>query len=1112
MPASVQFITGRAGSGKTHAVKAALKERMREGRRAVLIVPEQFTFETERALCAELNGLIGVQVLSFARLSERILGGAERPFLSVQGRRMVVRRMAYQHRDELIAYGAVARRAGFAGRMDALLAQCKRFLITPDMLREAADNLEEHTPLYAKLSDIATLYAAVEEYLAGRYMDSEDAINALTDALPRSFLHGADVYIDGFDSPTAQFYKLLEALMLVCKTLTVTVCMDPDEDARDAALFAPERRAYERLDAMAWELGCMPKTHSLSSVPPPPGKHPALVRLEQELYAYPPRPYQGRQDAVTLTGAADRAAEVEALADSVVALARTGVRYRDMAVIASDMPAYASAVRRAFLKRGIPLFMDARRSMQGHPLVELLLCAGRVAAGGINRTELLRIAKTGLAGVAAPDAEEFENYCLRRGLLYGKSFETPFPEGEEGAERARAKLLPPLLTLRERFAGSAQNMTQALYDYLVELNVERRLLEEVQALRDAGRFALMEEHAQVWDILLELFGQMHAILGDSAMSKKEYLEVLSEALAAYQVGVIPATADQVLFGDLNRTRSRAVHALFLLGCNEGLLPAARMDEGIIDDAELGKLSDMGLAPWGSTQYRAEEERLSIYRALCCANERLWVGFAYADGTRELVPSTLVDRLREIFPDLKEQPALLDGALPQTPQSGFAQLSRGRERANEPLYAALRAYYETEAFYGARLRQADGFAQEPAAPVSLGAPLARALYGRRYFGTVSRLETYRSCPFKHFAQYGLKAQPRREFREKRADIGSFSHTALERFVRAAQERGLDWAAITREQCDALLDELLPDCLHSYQDGLLCATARARALSVFWQEAVRETAWALCAGLAKGDFRPVGAELRFGPGEALPAVELGGGTAALSGVIDRVDAATLPDGSKLIRVVDYKTGSLDFKFDKLRDGLSLQLPLYLCAAASHMEGAPAGLFYQPVRDPLAEDADAIADEADAPEEGAEAGDAAASPALKLRGVLIDEEGAVLATERALSGGSAVMQGLRRNKNNALGKTDRLLTQKEMELLLNFAVERAGEIAAELLAGRVEARPVRAGKDTVCAWCDYKSVCRFDKRLPGCRVRRVKKCTREKFFDQLVKDGGDAHGLDD
>ncbi len=1112
MPASVQFIVGRAGAGKTHRIKAALKEHMQKGQRAVLIVPEQFTFETERALCADLGGLLGVQVLSFARLSERILGGAERPFLSMQGRRMVVRRMAYQHRDELIAYGAVARRAGFAGRMDALLAQCKRFLITPDMLREAADRLPAHTPLYAKLSDIATLYLAVQEYLHERYMDTEDALNALVDALPSSFLHGADVYIDGFDTPTGQFYAILSALMRVCKTLTITICMDPDESAPDAALFEPERRAYDRLFAAAYELGCMPKSINLDAASVPTGKHPALLRLEKMLYAYVPLKYNGNPEVITLTGAADRAAEVEALADAIVSLARTGVRYRDMAVIASDMPAYMPAVRRAFAKRDIPVFMDARRSMQGHPLIELLLCAGRVASGGITRAELIRISRTGLADVAAPDAEEFENYCIRRGLQYGKAFETPFPPEETGAERARAALLPPLIKLREEFTHDAQRMTMALYLYLTELRVEEKLAQEVDALREAGRFALMEEHAQVWDILLELLEQLHAILGDSELSKREYLEVLSEALAAYQVGVIPATADQVLFGDIDRTRSRTVHALFLLGCNEGLLPSARADEGIIDDAELAALWEMGLAPWGGAENRAQEERLNIYRALSCASQRLWIGFAYADGMRELVPSTLIDRLKEIFPDIQEQPALMDGALPETKQSGFALLSRSLQNANDPLYEALHAYYSEDPLFSGRLFQAEAFAKEPAVPKSLGEPLARTLYGRRYYGSVSRLETFRACPFRHFAQYGLKAQPRREFKEKKADIGSFSHMALEAFVRTATERGLDWESITRADADALLDELLPKCLERYQDGLLCATARARALSVFWCEAVRETAWALTRGFAAGDFRPIGAELRFGADGVLPAVELNGGDAVLTGVIDRVDAAALADGTRIIRVVDYKSGDLDLSYDKLADGLSLQLPLYLAAAASTAEGTPAGMFYQPVRDPLAEDDTAAAEAAEGNDEPQDNTDFAVSPALRLKGLLLQEEGAVLATERELSGSSSVMHGLRRNKDASIGKTPRLLTPEEMERLLGFAVERAGQVAEELLSGRVEARPVRYGQTTVCAWCDYKSVCRFDSRLPGCRSRRVKKRTREEFFDKLTRKGGEPHGLDD
>lgn len=1100
MPARVRFLIGRAGSGKTYFIKNELRACMNEGRRAVLIVPEQFTFETERALSMQLGGLLGIQVLSFARLAERAVHAQGRPFLSAQGRRMVVRRAAHNHRTQLVAFGAVARRAGFAARMDELFVSCRRFFITPDMLREAAKKLPETSALSAKLSDIATLYAATQEYLEEHYIDSEGAQNALLAALPNSFLSGAEVYIDGFELLTEQLYAILEQMMRVCKTLTVTFCMDPDPDARDAALFAPERRAYERLAQAAADIGCAMFTKPLSSIPPPPGKDPALVRLEQELYAYPSRPYQGEAAAIAVVGATDRTAEVENMADAVAAAARRGVRYRDMAVIASDMPAYAHAVQRAFARRDIPVFMDARRSMQGHPTVELLLCAARAATGGLPRAELFRIAKTGLAGVSPADAEAFENYCLRRGLLGGKVFEAPFPPEEEAAERVRAALIPPLAALRKGLtAHTAGEMTEALYEYLRALHVETQLLRGVQRLRDESRFALMEEHAQVWDILIELFEQLHAILGAAKMDKREFLEVLTEAISAYQVGIIPATADQVLFGDVNRTRSREVRALFLLGCNEGLLPAPRVDDDIIDDTELAALSKLEIAPWGDTARRAEADRLSVYRALSRANEGLWLGFSYADGTRELVPSTLIDRVRELFPGCTEHAAtgnLTPDALPETPQSGFALLARNMGGPQAQLTAALRAYYKEQPGFRERLQQAEAFAREPAAPKSFGAPLAKKLYGKRLFSTVSRLETFRACPFRHFAQYGLKALPRREFREKKADIGSFSHMALEAFVREVGARGLDWAAITREEAEAMLDAIFPDCLRRYQDGLLCATPRARALSVFWTDAVRETAWALCRFFAAGDFRPVGTELRFGQDDALPplTLRLPDGEAELSGVIDRVDAAQTEDGKRLLRVVDYKTGSRAFNYGDVADGLLLQLPVYLAAVSAAEGDAPAGMFYQPVHDPVAE-------------EGKEE---KAAAELRLNGVLLYQEGAVEATERALSGSSQVVAGLMRKKDDTLKENPRLLTNEQMELLLRFAMRRAAEIASELLSGRAEAAPVKQGQGTACAYCDYKSVCRFDTRLPGCRVRQVKKRSQQEFFRALAHNGegeGDA-----
>lgn len=1067
MPASVHFLLGRAGSGKTHAIFTALKDAMQHGRRAVLIVPEQFTYETEHALSSMLGGLLGIQVLSFLRLGERAVDMQERPFLSAQGRRMVLRRVVHKHKGELSAFGSVLQRAGFASYMDTLFSLCKRYYITPDMLREAAAALEKQPALAAKLSDMALLFSAMQAYMQERFLDSEDALNALLARIPHSFLAGAEVYIDGFDQFNAQTIAILQKLMLHCGSLTISFCIDPSPAAPDASLFAPEQAAFARLLELSVSLGCTVGTREFRHTSA--AKAPALLHLERNLHAYPAEKYEAETSAIRLIGATDRAAEVEAMADSVLALARGGMRYRDMAVIASDMPAYNTAVQRAFTRRGIPVFFDARRGMQGHPAVELLLCAVRVAVSGLSRAELIRISKTGLAGVSFDDAEAFENYCLRRGILGGKKFEQPFPEEEPGAERARAQLIPPLITLQQNFSlPTAGEKTQALYEYLASIGMQAKLGEQARALDAAGRFALMEEHTQVWEVLMELFSQLFTILGSTQMGKREYLEVLQEALSAYQVGMIPVTADQVLFGDISRTRSRGVRALFVLGCNEGLLPRPRLDDALLDDAELLEMRALGLAPWEDTLTQAKNDRLVLYRALSKADALLWLGFSYSDGQRELVPAQLCDRVRALFPSLREQAAadvLRAFPFPQSESGGFSALIRSLHREDAP-HGALRAYYAGQPAYAGRLSAALAFRKAPTVPASFGEALAKKLYGQRLYTSVSRLETFQRCPFRHFAQYGLAVRPRQEFKEKQSDIGSFSHMALEAFVREAQTRGIPFSAMTEAQANELLDYILPLCLIQYNDGLLCATPRARMLSVFWAEAVRYTALAMREGLQAGGFTPQYTEARFGGDAQLPAIE--SGDAVLSGVIDRVDTALSQSGARLLRVVDYKTGSTELDYGRMADGISLQLPIYL-AAASALGASPTGMYYQPVIDPAEEERD----------------EGAARSKIRMKGILSNEEDALFAT--AYAGGSAIKE---------ISKST-LLEPAQLSALLNYAVRRAGEIAAQLMRGRVAAAPVYSGRGTSCSYCDYKGACRFDARLPGCRVRRIPPCSSEEFF---------------
>ena len=73
MGAPLTIWIGRSGSGKTARLYDRLIRHAQKGERATLIVAEQYTFEAEKAMCSRLGGLLGVQVLSFSRLCERVL-------------------------------------------------------------------------------------------------------------------------------------------------------------------------------------------------------------------------------------------------------------------------------------------------------------------------------------------------------------------------------------------------------------------------------------------------------------------------------------------------------------------------------------------------------------------------------------------------------------------------------------------------------------------------------------------------------------------------------------------------------------------------------------------------------------------------------------------------------------------------------------------------------------------------------------------------------------------------------------------------------------------------------------------------------------------------------
>lgn len=1110
MNKTVDFVVGRAGSGKSRMLRHRVQELLGVGGQVVFIVPEQFTFETERALAESLGaGLMDVAVYSFTSLSRKVLRetGERRTFLSREGRRMVIRKAVEENEDELAAFKNVCKRAGFAEACDDVFTLSKRFAIAPEDMRVAANRLAENTPLRAKLNDLSMLYIQSEAYYAQRSIDSEDAFAALEERLPHSSLSGKHVIIDGFDLISERLYGVIDVILVCSASLTVSIRGDLDPSCRDKRIFEGEMRVYERVGKLARDKGFLVRDISLpkKNAPWGEGRHMAddLAFLEREAFTYSGKTYAGDANSIILFAATDVFAEAQAAADAVVSAVNDGLRYRDIAIIASDMDAYMNPVIRALRGREIPFFTDAKHQLNLYAAPRLVMAALKAVSKAYPQNEVLKLVKSGLSGVERSDAEHFENYVVRYGMR-GNALITPFARGEVPleAERARAVLMPPLMELRAGLASSADagGKIEALSRYLDAIDLRSQLVEITNALRDKHQLELMEENAQVYNLLCEMLTQLHAIMGDVKMPSSRFVAVIEEGLAAYDVGAIPTTADQLLFGSIGRTRARDAEMLLILGANEGKFPAYVGDDSLIDDHELSALASAGLTPWTSSRERNAKGMSDVYGVISKPKQRLYM--SYTIGGDGSTACSLIERIKTMFPLIRESTNVGANEI-QSAAGGYDELVRRLRAAvdagrMDDDTALLYAAYAGQASYASRLDDVEDALYHQISPEPFGRELAHTLYlppgsSASFGGSATRLETFNACPFKHYARYGLRIEPRKEYRERRADEGAFCHEALELFTRELVEDKINLTTMIPEQINSLLDRILPELIATHNNGILMETARMRARCARLIRRVRATAHAMVRQMALGGFRSEGSEIAFGKNGTLPPIEmeLNDGTRyQISGKIDRLDSYTDENGTRYLRVVDYKTGNTDFRYEELYHGLKLQLPLYINAVlAADRAAKAAGMYYLPVKEPSVPEKKDMGNK--------EALERELYKELRLSGITLADANII-----EVSAGDDAIK--RQTANAGLAQAG------QMQEIMDYALHKSALTAQNALEGNAAATPYRKSKqENACARCDYSALCQFDTSLAGCAYRHISSMKADEFFKRIH--GGASDEMD-
>ena len=1078
---NMQITIGRSGRVWPEVLRAVRICRG-EGRRAVLYVPEQVTLQTERNLIAdlELRGLLDIEVVSPKKLRELVrerAGSGNRKTLDEFGQAMAVHRAMSETAGELTYYRSMTEMPGAVQTVREALSELRESGITPEETEKCARESGSGATR-AKLQDLNRIRAAYEN-LALEHFDDEKT--AWTDMMRRleqtEVLHGADLLVYGFDTVRPDLRELLCTAWALAENVRVFMVAD-GQNARDGMLFTEQQRSAAQLRTAIENAGGTLKTDRIDT--PRAGCDAALAWLEENLFTEEMTPYTGETgDAVSLYAAAGREDEAEQTAACLLKWRGEGIPWDRMAVALPKSSGLEDALLSRLRLNGIPFYSAEKVPAESHGVCRMLSAALECISSGYTAELVAEAALSGFTVLEEEEALRLGNYAAAHGIE-GARWRKPFERGEDAkeAEEARLRLIAPMERLRENLKKSteASQSVEAVVRFLEEEGVWNRLQEREERLLREGMYREAVMDRQVWRLLMQLLDQMWTLLGKRRASIRDLKNMMECALGSASLSTLPEAENGVEVGEIGRLQAENVDALVLPGCQEGVFGAP--EDGWLSDRERRELEQKtGREVGADRERRGWIRKYDLYRTLSTPGKRLRISWSLRDENGSpLQEDALAARVRMVFPDVREEGGVRQERKefrPRTPLKAMESLgellSAVREGREVPGAESAVVALLHSGVYGRTGRRM----MEEADARRRGAALLPAT-ARRLFHTqtasISRLEGFAACPYRHFIDYGLRPVRQDTFDFDAADAGSFFHSALDRYIRLAGQEDA-WPDLPEERVDGMMDAICAELTTEWEDTPL----REDALGI-WQgeeylRRIHHAARVLTRFAANSDFRTIATERSFGRGEGLPPLELrlrDGSTTALQGIIDRID--TYENGEGLwLRVVDYKSSGKKPVPAKMEDGEQLQLMIYLKAATAAYPGArPAGALFFPIQDA----------EVSAPEETPGAPDAERIKKVRMKGIVNAREDVMHAMDRDTRPFSADDIF---NKDGTVKKSaDWAVEEPVLRGLMDAAEQKAAEICEEIRTGRIEAAPRgKDEQDSPCRYCDYRTLCRSGRK---------------------------------
>lgn len=1117
----LNLLLGRSGSGKSHYLREISEEYINNGKPVLVLVPEQFSFETglyflnKNSKASNEN----VKVLSFSTLKKYVfslVGGVTNDFLD-EGISKILMSLAIEEcSDQLELYQKQVKNKNFVDTMLTTINEYKSSGINSTELLSAKSAVKNPT-LKQKLEETACILDVYSGMVNQSYIHSQDVLSHLAESITQnSIFKGYTVFLDAFTGFTNQQYKVLQSIISQADDIYCTLsteCINNKVD-ENSIRFRVTIDTYHRLRALASKCGkkvteiYAPFTSNYRT------DKPDLQAIEKSLYAFPTKVYNGNVENTSLYSATNIYSECEYIARTIKSLTiEQGYRYKDIAIVCRDESMYRGILDVTLEKFGIAYFMDKPENINAKPMVNFIRHCFDSISNNFNSESVIRILKTGITKYSYEDISLIENYIF----IWTPKWSEPFTNNINGfgasEMTAEDKLqLDRIETIRsevysylKNFRDVTQNangltISKEISNLINQFGVKEKIKEKISKLNKKNSPELVDEYTRVWNSIISVVSKMAKILDDKVITAKRYYELFSLAINCEQIANQPLCIDGVIVGTAGRARLNSPKVTFVIGAVQGVFPSVPSETGVFTDNERQLLLELGLPLSCGLSDLSAQEQFSAYSSVSSPSEKLYVSY-YTNTVNGggALPSTIVTQVQRILPKLTTQHNCdiydFDEDTLWSAQQAFEH-TVANIKEPDPNRIALEQYFSADDKYKQLLDGIHTY-KEKRMPF-INKSTAHMLYSENINLSASRIDDFYNCAYMYFCKNGLKLRERRKATVDSRHYGSMVHYVLEKFLKLENIDEIieniadfDVIGIVKKFSDEFVKE-------SFENGNLPDNKTEYAIS----RAEKNCAVLikrLLNELAVSKFRPSDFELSIGirPDKENSStknyideykVKTKDGTVSIRGFVDRVDLyKSQINGKTYVRIVDYKTGKKELARCDMEMGLNLQMFIYLSAIMKNGQSlygdnlAPAGVCYMTAK----EFSTSISEQGNA-ELVKDKINSELEKHYKAKGLFLRDPDIIFAMNGEANGKFIPVKVTYNKKKDEYSypySEEKLLTgdqySGEFKSMFDLVDDKIRQMSDMLLDGYISSVPTgkKSEKSSLpCKYCDFKNACVF------------------------------------